>query len=115
MGPLAASASEVIRETLAADQRRFALRKDLDAARRDQHRVLELGRERAIFGHRGPIVVLHHDLEVADVDHRLDSEGHAWLEAVFPSPNAPIVFPLALLGILGRAPGPPKTPPPPNP
>src|SRR5262245_32501115 len=64
---------------LASDGRRLVLpeRQHLDAVVGHEHGVLELRRERAVDGDRGPAVVEDLGLPVAEVDHRLDREGHA--------------------------------------
>src|SRR5882724_5860598 len=87
---------EVGRVDLAVSKHAFTLREDLHPVRRDQHGVLELGRKGAVLGHRGPIVVQHFDFVAADVDHRLDREGHARLEAIAFAP-VPVVLHLRLI------------------
>ena len=52
-------------------------REDLVAGRGHPDRVLELRRQRAVLGHRGPAVAQHLHLIAAGIDHRLDGEEHA--------------------------------------
>ena len=47
------------------------LGEDLAALRRDAQGMLELGRERAVLGHRRPTVGQHLHLVSAGIDHRL--------------------------------------------
>src|SRR5205085_1762786 len=51
------------------------------AARGDDDRVLELRGELAVGGHDGPAVGEEADLGRAQVDHRLDRDGHTRAEA----------------------------------
>src|SRR6185312_1839834 len=45
-----------------------------------QHGMLPLGRQRVVLGHDGPAVAHLTDVAPAQVDHRLDREGHAGFE-----------------------------------
>src|SRR5262245_7620041 len=46
----------------------------------DADRVLELRRQRPVAGHRRPAVRQDLHRRLAEIDHRLDGEEHAWLE-----------------------------------
>src|SRR5262249_27129852 len=81
---------ERIREDLAIFEAAIASRHHLAARFRDHERVLELRRQRAVDGDRGPLVLEHFDLERADVDHRLDREAHARTHAVALPPLADV-------------------------
>src|SRR5690242_21664659 len=50
------------------------------AGRRDRHGVFPLRREAVVLRDDGPAVGQLADARLACVDHRLDREGHAWLE-----------------------------------
>src|SRR3978361_1108442 len=55
-------------------------RKNLDAGRGHPDRMLELRRQRAVAGHRGPAVGQDFDMRLAEIDHWLDGEEHAGLQ-----------------------------------
>src|SRR5580658_261503 len=55
-------------------------RENLDAGLGDADAMLELRRQRAVAGHRGPAVGQHLHMGAAEIDHRLDGEEHARLE-----------------------------------
>src|SRR6516164_9973798 len=55
-------------------------REDLDAIGGYADRMLELRRQRAVPRHRGPAVGEDLHMRLAEIDHRLDGEEHAWLE-----------------------------------
>src|SRR5438067_4959194 len=55
-------------------------REDLVAGRGHPDRMLELRRQRAILGDRGPAVAENFDLVSAGLDHRLDREEHAFAQ-----------------------------------
>jgi hypothetical protein len=75
------------REVLALREDASSLGEDLAAVLRDEDGVLELGGERAIAGEDGPLVVEDLNVVAADVDHGLDGEDHARLQA---EPFAPL-------------------------
>src|SRR5262245_36046995 len=82
-------ALEVVGENLAVRERAGPLREDLTPGLRDQHRVLELGRQFPVLRHRRPLVVEHLYFPRSNVDHRFDSERHARFQtpATAPMPD----------------------------
>src|SRR5579872_5829005 len=56
-------------------------REDARLAAGDRHRVLEVGRERAVGGGDGPPIRHGADFTGAEVDHRLDGDGHSGHQA----------------------------------
>ena len=61
---------------------------DLESVFRNNKRMFKLGREAAIYSHCGPVVFEYHRTPVSLVDHRLNREGHPWLEAWPSSPTS---------------------------
>src|SRR5207244_11470580 len=55
----------------------------------DGHRVLEVGGERAVFRHHGPLVVKGPNLGPPDIHHRLDRDRHTRDE-----PGTPLRLPV---------------------
>src|SRR5690606_6763961 len=52
--------------------------KDLAASLGDTHRVLILRGKRTVAGDSRPAVRQHLHMRLAEIDHRLDREDHAW-------------------------------------
>src|SRR5579871_992259 len=55
-------------------------RKDLAAGLGHANGVLELCRQRAVAGHRGPAIGQDFYVRLAEIDHRLDGEEHARMQ-----------------------------------
>src|SRR5579859_31439 len=55
-------------------------RENLRAVGSDADRMLELRRQRAVAGDRGPAIGEDFYVRLAEIDHRLDGEEHAGLE-----------------------------------
>lgn len=58
---------------------------DFDPALRDEHRVFELGRPRAIRSFDCPTVLEKYHLGSTEIDHGFDGEGHPFLQPKSPS------------------------------
>ena len=56
------------------------MREDFRAVLSNHQGVLELGASAAVSGEHCPAVVPHVPVAIAQGDHRLDGEGHPWLD-----------------------------------